>query len=289
MTGYARAAGENEAYLAEVELRTVNHRFLDVQLRLPSSLAPFESRIRQCLTARLSRGKADLTVRLRSKGESAYALEVDRALAAEMVRALGELGEELRIPGELSRADLLRFQQAFSVKEREISGTEESWRALADALGKALTALDGMRRAEGGKLAADLERRLAAVASHLEAIESHAASSRERRRAELSTRVGELLAGASLDPQAVAMEVARLVDRADVSEEVTRLKSHLALWRATVEGEEACGKKLDFIVQEMNREANTIGSKCQEAGMAERVIAIKTELERVREQVQNVE
>ncbi len=289
MTGYARAAGENEAYLAEVELRTVNHRFLDLQLRLPSSLAPFEPRIRQCLTALLRRGKADLTVRLRSKRESAYSLEVDGALAAEMVRAVGELGEELRIPGELSRGDLLRFHQAFSVKEREISESEEGWRALAEALGKALTALEGMRRAEGGELAADLELRLAAVASHLEAIESCAASSRERRRAELSTRVGELLAGASLDPQAVAMEVARLVDRADVSEEVTRLKSHLALWRATVEGQEACGKKLDFIVQEMNREANTIGSKCQEAAITERVIAIKTELERVREQVQNVE
>lgn len=289
MTGYARAAAETEEYTAEVELRTVNHRFLDLQLRLPSSLAPFEARIRQCLTARLTRGKVDLTLRLRPKRESACELEVDRPLLAEMVKVVGELGEELGLPGELGRGDLLRFHQAWSVKERELSGSEAGWRALEQALGKALAALEAMRRAEGSELAADLQRRLEAVASHLEAIEGRAVSSRERRRAELSARVEELLAGVSLDPQAVAMEVARLVDRADVSEEVTRLKSHLVLWRATVAGEEACGKKLDFIVQEMNRETNTIGSKCQEAAIAERVIAIKTELERMREQVQNVE
>jgi uncharacterized protein (TIGR00255 family) len=289
MTGYARAGCETEAYTAEVELRTVNHRFLDMQLRLPATLVPLESRIRDCVNAHLSRGKVEVVLRLRPRGESALELQVDRPLLAEMVKELGQLARELELSGELSAADLLRFPQAFTLKEREVSDGEEVWRALHPALEKALVDLDAMRRAEGERLAGDLERRLAAVGEHLEAIEALADSSRERRRSELEAKVSELLAGASLDPQGVAMEVARLVDKADVSEEISRLRSHLALWRATVTDQDACGKKLDFIVQEMNREANTIGSKCQDSAMAARVIAIKTELERVREQVQNVE
>ncbi|HJS73256.1 MAG TPA: DUF1732 domain-containing protein, partial [Vicinamibacteria bacterium] len=152
----------------------------------------------------------------------------------------------------------------------------------------AIESLETMRTTEGAAMASDLESRVRALSGLLDEIEGLSATTRELRRTELVARVQELLASA-IEPAVIAAEVARLVERVDVAEEITRFRSHVALWRSAVLDPEPCGKKLDFIVQEMNREVNTIGSKCQDASISERVIAMKSELERVREQVQNVE
>jgi uncharacterized protein (TIGR00255 family) len=289
MTGFARGRAETDRFTAEVELRSVNHRFLEFHPRLPAKLAALESRFRQALDGRLERGKIDLVVRLTPRAESAYDIEVDEALAERFVAAARGLAPRLGLRDDLAISHTLALHQAFEVKERELGSEEECWEALRPAFEGALGELNRMREAEGRELAADLDRRLAAVEGALRAIESRSNSSREERRRELAERVRDVLAGAALDPAAVAMEVARLVERSDVSEEITRFRSHLALWNRAASGAEPCGKKLDFIVQEMNREANTIGAKCQDAAITEQVIAIKSELERIREQVQNIE
>jgi uncharacterized protein (TIGR00255 family) len=269
-------------------MRSVNNRYLDVRARLPSSLSSLEAKIRDRVSSRFSRGKVDITIRLKPKGESAYELEVDKPLMEEIVRSARSLGDELGVAGEVTLSDLVGFPRAFNVQERDLSETGRAWDAVEPAIEKALSDLDGMRKAEGSELEADLDARVGSISKGLDAIEENSASSRDRRRQELEEKVKELEV-VSLEPSALAMEVARLVERNDITEEVTRFRSHLTLWEEASDSDGACGKKLDFILQEMNREVNTMGSKCQDAAIAERVIDIKSELERMREQVQNIE
>jgi uncharacterized protein (TIGR00255 family) len=288
MTGFARARAENEAYAVDVEMRSVNHRYLDVKVRVPNSVSALELKIRERVASRLGRGKTDVNIRLKPKGESAYELEVDAPLVSEVVRSLRQLGSDLGVEGDIHLADLMVFGRGFNVREKDFSDAGEVWEALEPALAQALDDLERMRTAEGAELAADLTARLATMSEYLDRIEATSHSSRETRKRELIEKVNELELSA-LEPGALAMEVTRLVEKADIAEEITRFRSHFSLWNDTVTAGEPCGKKLDFIIQEMNREVNTIGSKCQDAAISEKVIAIKSELERVREQVQNLE
>ena len=288
MTGFARGQSETDAYFAEVELRSVNHRYQEVRVKLPANLAHLETKIRNEVSTKIMRGKIDVVVRLKAKEESTFQVELDRPLMEEFVSVARSLGKELGVKGELTLSDLVGFHPGFNVKERDLSRGEGAWSAVSLALEQALGEHDGMSRAEGAELAADLGRRLEAIARHADAIERLSASAKERKRREILDRIKELQI-AEIEPAPLATEVARLVERSDIAEELTRLRSHLVMWRGTVAAEGPCGKKLDFIVQEMNREVNTIGSKCQDAQITERVIALKSELERIREQVQNIE
>ena len=288
MTGFARTRGENEAYAADIEVRSVNYRYLDVRVRVPTSVSSLEMKIRERVQSRIKRGKVDVNVYLRPKGESAYELEVDRPLVEEIVQSAKSLGANLGLGNELSLSDLMSFGRGFNVKEKDLSGAESVWEALEPALEEAIAEFEKMRQDEGNELKADLEGRLSTMESHIDTIEGASASSREKKRQDLMEKIKELEVN-NLEPSALAMEVARLVERSDVTEELTRFRSHLSLWREAAAKDGPCGKKLDFIIQEMNREINTIGSKCQDAAMAEHVIAVKSELERVREQVQNIE
>jgi uncharacterized protein (TIGR00255 family) len=288
MTGFARGRSETDNYVAEIELRSVNHRYQDIRVKVPGNLAHLEAKIRKEVSSRIQRGKVDVSVRLTAKGQSAFQVELDRPLMEEFVKAAQSLGTGLGVYGEITLSDLVGFHPAFNVKERDLSGSNGAWPAVAPALQQALAEYDRMSRAEGTELAADIGRRLEIIAGHVEAVESLSASSKERKRKEILERVEELQL-AEIEPAPLAAEIARLVERSDIAEELTRLRSHLAMWRETVAAEGPCGKKLDFILQEMNREVNTIGSKCQDAGITERVIALKSELERIREQIQNIE
>lgn len=288
MTGFARAEAENEAYAAAIEIRSVNHRYLDVRVRVPSGVVSLETQIRDRVVSQVGRGKVDVSVKLRPKGRSAYELEVDHALMKELVDKARSMGEELEVDGRLTLSDLIGFGRAFDVRERDLSAQEEVWQALEPALQRVLYEHGKMRQAEGAELEADLKRRLTELSRLVDAVETASDTSRERKRGELLEKIEELAIPA-LEPAALASEVARLVDRSDITEEITRFRSHLTLWKEAVAGEGPCGKKLDFIVQEMNREANTMGSKCQDAAITGHVIAIKSEIERVREQVQNIE
>lgn len=288
MTGFARGQFESASYLAEVELRSVNHRYQDVRVRVPSSLVQLEAKIRNEVSSRVKRGKVDVSVRLKPKEDSTYQLELDRPLIEDFVKVARELGQQLDVGGELTLSDLVGFHPGFSVKERDLSSGDGAWKALEPALEQALDEYDRMSRTEGQQLAADIDRRVLSIAEHIDAIEGLSTASKEKKRQEILDRIKEL-SGTGIEPSALAIEVARLVERSDITEELTRFRSHVTLWREAVRAEGPCGKKLDFIIQEMNREVNTIGSKCQDAAITESVIAIKSELERIREQVQNIE
>lgn len=288
MTGFSRARTESDAYEVVVEIRTVNHRYLDVKTRGPAGMALYEKQVRDLISRVLGRGKVDVTVRLKPKGESAHEIEVDQPLMKEFVRVAAELGETTGVGATLQLSDLLAFSPAFQVRERDLSERSTLWEAIEPALAQALEALGDMREAEGAEMMADFEARITTIAAHVERVEALSEQKRETRRAELEVKVAELV-GSAVEPPILAMEVARLVERGDIAEEITRLRSHLELWQGTVKAGGTCGKKLDFIVQEMNREVNTIGSKCQDAEIAEHVITMKSEIERVREQVQNIE
>jgi uncharacterized protein (TIGR00255 family) len=289
MTGFARASAVNEAYEAVAEIRTVNHRYLEVRLRaLGIASAAHEKRIRDRVAKNLGRGKVDITLHVSALSESNQEIRVDRPLMKEFARIVKDLSDELGVESKLSAADLVAFSPAFSVRERSMEEGSAADDVIDRAVSAALDSLETMRTTEGAAMASDLEARIRALTGMLDEIERLSASTREARRRDLEARVRELLASV-VEPAAIAAEVARLVERVDVAEEITRFRSHVALWRSAVLDPEPCGKKLDFIVQEMNREVNTIGSKCQDASILERVIAMKSELERVREQVQNVE
>jgi uncharacterized protein (TIGR00255 family) len=288
MTGYARASASNASYAVVVEIRSVNHRYLDLRVRGASGLASLEKKIRDVVGAELSRGKVDVNINFRPQAQSVYEISVDRPLMSEFVRLAVEAGEENDIGGELTLSDLVSFSPAFQVKERDLSEGEGVFGALEPALVEAVAGFGKMRSAEGEEMAADIAGRIRELSTRLERVEARSNESRSHKREQLQARVDELLAG-NVEPSTIAMEVARLVERNDVTEEITRLRSHLELWRGAVESDGPCGKKLDFIVQEMNREINTIGSKCQDATITEQVIAMKAEIERVREQVQNIE
>jgi uncharacterized protein (TIGR00255 family) len=290
MTGYARASASNDAYEVTAEIRSVNHRYLEVRMKAQGGggLPWYDKELRDRVGAALSRGKVDVSLLVKPLAESAYELEVDRVLMADFVRLSRSLASECTVPGDLTLSDLAGFSPAFQVRERTLSDDSKLEAALERALASAIESLETMRAAEGREIASDLASRVQSIDSLLAGIETRSEETRAQKRAELEAKVGELL-GAAAEPGAIAFEVARLVERADVAEEITRLRSHITLWQATVSAAEPCGKKLDFIVQEMNREVNTIGSKCQDARITESVIAMKSELERVREQVQNVE
>ena len=288
MTGYARARSETEGYAAEVELRSVNHRYQDVRIKASGVLAGYEKQIRDRVSSVVARGKVDVTMRLEPKSESMYAIEVDRPLIEDFVAAARRTASELGVEGDVTLSDLIAFSPAFKIREREPDDGESLWEALRPALEEALERHRRMRAEEGRQLMMDVEARVGALTSVVSQIEALSGAGRERKRQDLLARIQELSQGI-VEPSALAMEVSRLVERADISEEITRFRSHLALWEATLAGGSPCGKKLDFIVQEMNREANTIGSKCQDASISEHVITLKAELERIREQIQNVE
>jgi uncharacterized protein (TIGR00255 family) len=288
MTGFARARAENDAYSVDVEMRSVNYRYMDVKVKAPNSVSTLEMKIRDRVASRFSRGKIDVSIYLKPKGESAYELEVDRPLVSEVVRSMRQLGSELGVKGDVHLSDLMAFGRGFNIREKDLSEASEVWEAIEPALGQALDDLENMRSAEGAELKADFDKRLKTMSEYLDKIEETSQSSRDKRQRDLLEKVKELESSA-IEPGALAMEVTRLVEKADIAEEITRFRSHLLLWSDAMAAGKPCGKKLDFIIQEMNREVNTIGSKSQDAAIAETVIALKSELERVREQVQNIE
>jgi uncharacterized protein (TIGR00255 family) len=288
MTGFARARGESDAYAVEVEMRSANYRYSDVRARMPSSLTSLEPKIRDLIGSRFSRGKIEVSIYLKPKGESVFTLEVDRPLMEEIVKSGRSLGNDLGVTGEVTLSDLLGFSRAFNVREKDLSEAHQIWEAIGPAVEKAVSELEAMRQAEGTELEADLAGRVETISKDLDTIEQASEASRDARRKALMEKVRELEL-TNMEPSTLALEVARLVEKSDIAEEITRFRSHLILWKEAVQSDEACGKKLDFIIQEMNREANTIGSKCQDAAIAENVINVKTELERMREQIQNIE
>ena len=287
MTGFGAGRGAAGGEELDVEVRSVNHKFAEVKVRLPRELAALELDATRAVKERLARGGIEISIR-RSGPAGGLAPRVDVALAESYARAFGEIRARLALPGAVTLADVLAADGVVRLEERTVD-VAAAREALRRALDAALDALLEMRAREGEALARDLGARLAAVEGLVTRVTTLVPEALEHHRARLAERVQELADGVAVDPARLAQEIALLADRTDVTEEVTRLHSHVAQVRALLAGAEPAGRKLDFLVQEMHREVNTIGSKSQSAEIAAIVVTLKAEVERMREQVQNVE
>jgi uncharacterized protein (TIGR00255 family) len=293
MTGFASVSMEDDRASIGVTVRSVNHRYLDVQMRLPQSLGQLETRLRGCVQARAARGRVEVAVSVQMRQEPVLKVSINEAFTKALSDALDKAREAGLVQGSLVPGDLLRFPQALSVREEAPELDEQGRGALETAIAKAVNAalddLDAMRVHEGELLRADLDGRKAAVLAAVEDVAGKAAAGESLLRERLAKRVSDLAADLPVEPAAVAQEVVRFAARSDISEEVVRFRAHVQQWTTLSAGPEPCGRKLDFLLQEMNREVNTIGSKADGLGIPETIIGIKAELEKMREQVQNVE
>jgi uncharacterized protein (TIGR00255 family) len=293
MTGFASLTHEDARATIGVTVRAVNHRFLDVQLRVPPSLADLEPRVRALLQKRLARGRVEIAITLQLRTTAAPTVEVNEAFVNALAAALDEARARGLVTGALTPGDLLRLPQAISIRDRPAEPDPALEAQLAAsveaAIEQALADLDAMRVREGGHLRADLDARrqtLGALIAQLAAASDEGRSALEQR---LQERVRDIGRELPVDQAMIAQEIVRAAARSDISEEVTRFRAHLAHWEALQDGDEPCGRKLDFLLQEMNREVNTIGAKADGLRVSELIIHAKAELEKMREQVQNVE
>ena len=293
MTGFASLTHEDERATIGITIRAVNHRFLDIQVRIPQSFGDLEPRVRALLPKRLSRGRIELAIAVQLRGAAMPTVELNAEFANALSAALDQARERGLVSGALTPGDLLRLPQAMTIRERptEVDPALEArmGASVEAAVEQALADLDAMRVREGGHLRADLDARTQVLGSLIERLAQAAAAGRGDLEARLHERVREIGFELPVDQAMIAQEIVRAAARSDISEEVTRFRAHLAHWEALVDGEEPCGRKLDFLLQEMNREVNTLGAKADGLRVSELVINAKAELEKMREQVQNVE
>jgi uncharacterized protein (TIGR00255 family) len=288
MTGFGAAAVESGRLRASVTARSVNHRYLDLSVHLSRRLAELEPDVRRLVQARVQRGKVEVSVQARFQADETAAVSVSAPLVAGVVRALREVQAAHGLAGEVTVADVVRFPGTFEVPEDE-TGLGDAKGPLLDAIDTALAGLDGMRVAEGDGLRTVMAQALDAVDAAAVRIGALSESEKAARRETLVAKVAELRQDLGLEDARLYQEVVRVVERADVAEEVQRLKSHVVQARELLAADGPCGKRLDFLAQELAREANTIGSKSASAPLVREVVALKAEVERLREQVQNVE
>jgi uncharacterized protein (TIGR00255 family) len=289
MTGFGRGASSGENYAASIELKTVNNRFLDVHLRLASELQSLEAVLKRQISSRLSRGRVDVTLSLERTSEIAY--ELNRPLIAGYLQALSQLRQEFSLSGEPDLNVIARLPGVLQTAKDELN--TETQNGIEAALELALTELEQMREIEGEALKIEMFSRLTEIERQISIIEPNAASITENYRARLQKKITDLLAKSDsqieLDQARLAQEVAYLAERSDVSEELARLKSHISQFREICESDGEIGKRLDFLTQELNREGNTILSKATDIVIKEAALVVKAEIEKIREQVQNVE
>jgi uncharacterized protein (TIGR00255 family) len=293
MTGFTSVAREDDRATISVTIRAVNHRYLDLQLRIPQALAAIEADVRSLVGRRVARGRIELGLSLQMRQPPGVEVEFNEALGRALTAALDQARADGLVAGALTPGDLLRLPQALTIRERQAEGDEAAQAELASraraVVDEALADLDRMRCLEGEHLRADLDDRRAVVAGLIERVAAAADEGRAAMEQRLTDRVRELRADLQADETAVAQEIVRMAARSDISEEVARFRGHVAHWQALADAPDPCGRKLDFLLQEMNREVNTMGSKADGLRVSELIIAAKAELEKMREQVQNAE
>lgn len=286
MTGFGAADGLVGDARATVEIRTVNHRFFSPTLKLPAAFGRREGEIRELLRQKIARGHVTLTARI---DRDSTAPVIDETRLAHYLTALKALQKKHKLAGDLDLSTLLRLPDVIAAPSDEIEPRHGD--ALVRLVAKAVDNLTAMRKAEGAQLSGFLLERVEVIESRLAKTEKRAPVRLKEQHERIKRTVGELVGGAGVDPQRIAQEIAILADKLDIMEELDRFRSHLSAFRDTTRAKssEPVGKRLGFILQEMVREANTIGSKANDAPILEDVIAIKEELERIREQVENLE
>lgn len=287
MTGFGRFALEKDGREVTVELKSVNHRFLDIGLRIPRHIGFIEDTVRRVLSEQLNRGHVEVSINYKNNRSDARKVDVDIALLKAYIHTAKAANEQLGLEDDLTLTAALRMPDITSVSESE-EDKDEVNSLVKEALLWALTELKRMRAEEGERLRLDLSLRADQIERITREIANRAPAVVEDYRAKLSARIEELLAE-QVDRQRLATEVALFADKASIDEETVRLFGHLDQFRAVLNASECSGRKLDFIVQELNRELNTIGSKANDSAIANLVIEAKAEVEKIREQVQNIE
>lgn len=288
MTGYGEGAAESADWKIRVEVKTVNQRFLDIAFHTPRLLNAEEAAMRDVIKKHVARGKLDLFVTVEDLREGRVNIRVDHKLAMAYHQALNEMSDLLRVARPDDVAVIASYPDVLTVEET--ASFEGGEPVLVQALTQALKALDTMRQTEGGNLEQDFLRRIGTLSQFVEKLRTLAPDIVAHYRERLQATMEELLSAEDIDETRIIEETALYADKVNFTEEVVRLESHFAQFRAIIEGADApVGRKLDFLIQEMNREANTIGSKCQSAEAAQTVVDMKSEIEKLREQVQNIE
>jgi uncharacterized protein (TIGR00255 family) len=291
MTGFASLTRADDVATIAVTAKSVNHRFLDLQLRIPPSFAAVESRVRALVQQRVSRGRVEVSVSVQQRRVPALDVELNEPFLEALGAALDHARERGHIAGAMTAGDLLRFPQALSIREKQEDPAADAdlTPRIEEAVWSALESLDAMRATEGEFLRADLEARRTLLGELFSRVHAASENGMDGLRARLEERVRTLRAEALADEGLIAQEIARFVGRSDITEEVVRFRGHLAHWQSLSDGPEPCGRKLEFLLQEMNREVNTVGSKAEGSVVSELIVSLKAELEKMREQVQNVE
>jgi len=288
MTGFGRAEGNTSLGKVVVESRSVNHRYCDINIKLPKRLSLFENRIKEIIRSQVSRGRIDITFRLDNLGEEKTQLSVDFELAQQYYRVLQDLKEKLQLKDEVTLNLLAGAKDLITVKE-ESGDIEPYWQEILLILNQSFKDMDDMKRLEGESLTKDLQQRLKHIAQQLQMIKQQFPPRLKATLTRLHERLRSLLEGIEIDPSRFQQEIAFLTERADITEEIVRAESHLSQFSTLLEGNEPVGRKMDFLLQEIHREANTVSAKANDAEISQRVVEIKSELEKVREQVQNIE
>ena len=287
MTGFGAAAVENDDYKVTVELKAVNQRFLEMNFHMPRQFGQWEENLRQLIRQAAARGKVDIFVNYVDKRESKSTIRVDKGVALAYQTAMNELSDTLHLPRPDSAAMFAGFPDVLQVEQSaELDGLQP---VLEDALQQALKAFDDMRQREGAHIAEDFEQRLVKLEGMRQQLITLAPAIVAERRQHLQEVLAEALAGKDFDETRIIQETALFADRVNYTEEVVRLESHIAQFRQIMAAGEPSGRKLDFLIQEFNRETNTIGSKANSKDAAQLVVDMKSEIEKIREQVQNIE
>jgi uncharacterized protein (TIGR00255 family) len=288
MTGFGRGEAQRSGVTWSVECSSVNRKQLEVAVNLPRELSELENAVRTEVSAAVSRGRVTVAVRRETGAAGTEAIRVDQELAAHYYHAMHALAVKLDIPPDITLTDITRLPGVITQAQIEIA-TEDAWPSVQEALAGALKQLNTMRSAEGASLRSDIEARLALIESLLESIRAKAVTVPEYQRKVLRQRLEDAGLPLPLDDERLVKEIALFADRTDISEELTRAASHVQQFRAYLAGDTPAGRSLDFLLQEFFREFNTMGSKCNNAEIAHHVVTAKTELEKIREQVQNAE
>jgi uncharacterized protein (TIGR00255 family) len=288
MTGYGHGEASEEGVTAVAEIRSVNSRYFEVNTRLPRSLSLRENDVREIIRAKAGRGKINVVVSIERESANNIPLKINKAAAKSYVKLLNELRKASGIKEKVTLDHLLKFSEVIEAGELQ-SENEKEWAAVGKALSKALQELQLMRQKEGGELRKDLESRVQLLQVKIDSIEKLSKECIPEQRVRLRERIQQLLSSETVDENRLELEIALLADKLDVTEECVRFRSHNKFFLEALSDKESAGRKLNFLVQEMNREANTIGSKASDATIAHLVVEAKEELEKIREQLQNVE
>ena len=288
MTGYGSGELERDGQRLTAEIRSVNHRYCEVSVRAPRVVSAFEDQIRKLVQTRITRGKISLSITWTGTGDAGEVIKVNEPVADRYMALLDELRKRYGLKSDVDLRTLSGFQDIFTWEHTAMSD-EETWALVEKVVNDACDSIHAMKDREGDALAKDLEHRLDLIRKQLDEVAERAPMRPKEAKERLEARIQALTGEGEVDPNRLAQEVAILVDKLDCAEEIVRLSAHLDQFKQLIDSPEPAGRKLNFLLQEMNREANTIGSKSNDVDITRGVIVMKEEIERLREQVQNVE